>query len=145
MKLHLITVGEPKLAYARLGWDEYATRLKRYRKLRFTHLPNSTPEREGQAIMRFAGNAPLMALDPRGQQFTSPELAAYLERLALGGVGELALCVGGPDGLSDEVRAGAKVLWSLSTLTFPHDLAMVVVLEALYRASSISKGEPYHR
>jgi 23S rRNA (pseudouridine1915-N3)-methyltransferase len=145
MRLHLITVGEPRLAYARAGWDEYYTRLGRYHKPRVTRVPGSTPAREGAAILRAAGNAPLMALDPRGTQRTSEELSSFLDALALGGTGELALCIGGPDGLTDEVRAHAHTLWSLSRLTLPHDLAMVVTLEALYRAATISKGEPYHR
>ncbi|WP_027481055.1 23S rRNA (pseudouridine(1915)-N(3))-methyltransferase RlmH [Deinococcus pimensis] len=145
MRLHLITVGEPRLPYARAGWDEYWTRLGRYHKPRVTRVPGTTPEKEGVAILRAAGHAPLVALDPRGRQMTSEELSAFLDGLAVGGTGELALCVGGPDGLSDGVRARAHSLWSLSKLTFPHDLAMVVLLEALYRASTISKGEPYHR
>jgi 23S rRNA (pseudouridine1915-N3)-methyltransferase len=145
VKLHLITVGEPKLAYAREGWEEYLTRLRRYHKPRVTRVANQTPEREGHAILRAAGSAPLVALDPRGRQMTSEELSVFLDTLGLHGAGEVAFCIGGPDGLSDEVRAGARTLWSLSKLTFPHDLAMVVLLEALYRAATISKGEPYHR
>lgn len=145
MKLHLITIGEPKLTYARQGWDEYYTRLTRYHKPRVTRLNGSTPEREGHAIIRAAAQAPLVALDPRGHQFTSEELSVFLDRLAVSGVGEIALCIGGPDGLTNEVRTHANTLWSLSKLTLPHDLAMVVMLEALYRAATISKGEPYHR
>ena len=145
MRLHVITVGAPKLAYARAGWDEYARRLSRYHKLRVTHLPGGGPEREGAAILRAAAPAPLIALDPRGEQLSSEELAALLDRVALSGEGELAFCVGGPDGLSEAVRGGAARVWSLSRLTLPHDLAMVVLLEALYRAGSIQQGSPYHR
>ncbi len=145
MKLHLITVGEPKLAYARAGWDEYYGRLGRYHKPRVTRVPGGGPQREGAVILRAAGRAPLVALDPRGAQLSSSELAGFLGGLALGGAGEAAFCVGGPDGLSDAVRAGSHTLWSLSRLTLPHDLAMLVLLEALYRAATISAGEPYHR
>lgn len=145
VKLHFVTVGEPKLAYARLGWDEYYGRLGRYHKPRVTRVPNSAPDKEGAAILRAVGSTPLVALDPRGRQMTSEELAAFLDRLAVSGVGDLALCVGGPDGLTDEVRGKAHTLWSLSKLTLPHDLAMIVMLEAVYRAATISAGEPYHR
>lgn len=145
MKLHLITIGEPRLAYARAGWDEYYARLGRYHKPRVTRVPGSAPQREGAAILRAAGNAPLVALDPRGVQLSSEELAGFLDRLALSGTGEVAFCVGGPDGLSGAVRAGAHTLWSLSRLTLPHDLAMLVLIEALYRAATISAGGPYHR
>ena len=145
MRLHLITVGEPRLSYARAGWEEYAGRLRHYHKLSVTQVPGSTPPRESQAILKAAGRAPLIALDPRGQQWSSQELSAYIEQRGLHGAGELAFAVGGPDGHSDELRAAAAVLWSLGRLTLPHDLAMVVLAEALYRAGTISRGEPYHR
>ncbi len=145
MRLHLITVGEPRLAYARAGWDEYAARLRHYHKLQVTRVPGSTPQKESQAILKAAGRAPLVALDPRGRQFGSPELSRFIEAQGLSGTGELAFAIGGPDGHTDELRAAAHTLWSLGQLTLPHDLAMVVLVEALYRAGTISRNEPYHR
>lgn len=145
MRLHLITVGEPRLAYARAGWEEYATRLRRYHKLQVSRVSGKTQAAESEAIRKAAGKAPLILLDPRGQQFTSEALSTYLDARALGGTGELAFGVGGPDGHTDGLRAGASALWSLGALTLPHDLAMVVLAEALYRAATISAGEPYHR
>lgn len=143
--MHLITVGEPKLAYARAGWDEYAKRLRRYHKLQVSHVTGKTQAAESDAVQKAAGRAPLILLDPRGRQFTSEELSAHLDAQALSGVGELAFAIGGPDGHTDTLRAAAADLWSLGKLTLPHDLAMVVMIEALYRASTISAGEPYHR
>ena len=84
-------------------------------------------------------------LDPRGKQFSSEKLSEYLDGQALGGTGELAFAIGGPDGHTDELRSRAHLLWSLGELTLPHDLAMLVLVEALYRAATISAGEPYHR
>lgn len=143
MKLHFITVGEPRLDYAKRGWDEYYQRLGRYHKIKTTRLKDKADPT--QEVVRAAGNAYLMLLDPRGRHLTSEELSARLDQVALSGHGEIALVIGGPDGHSDELREKAHFLWSMSKLTFPHDLAMVVMLEALYRASTISKGEPYHR
>ncbi|ULH16645.1 23S rRNA (pseudouridine(1915)-N(3))-methyltransferase RlmH [Deinococcus sp. KNUC1210] len=145
MRLHLITVGEPRLSYARAGWNEYTLRLKHYHKLSITHVPGSTPQKESQAILKAAGRAPVIALDPRGRQWSSEELSAFVDTQGLQSVGELAFAIGGPDGHSDELRAAAHTLWSLGKLTLPHDLAMVVLAEALYRAATISRGEPYHR
>lgn len=145
VRLHLITVGDPRLAYARAGWDEYEKRLRRYHKVQVTRVAGKTQVLESEAVRRAAGRAPLILLDPRGQQFTSEGLAAFLETRAVGGDGELAFAVGGPDGHTDDLRAGATALWSLGQLTLPHDLAMVVLAEALYRASTITAGEPYHR
>lgn len=145
MKLHLITVGEPKLAYAKAGWDEYEKRLRRYHKLQVSRVTGKTQAQESEAIARAAGKAPLILLDPRGIQWTSEALSEYLDARALAGQGELALAIGGPEGHTDELRTRALRLWSLGELTLPHDLAMVVLLEALYRAATISAGEPYHR
>ena len=145
MRLHLITVGEPRLAYARAGWEEYEKRLRCYHKLQVSRVAGKGPSAESEAVGRAAGRAPLILLDPRGQQFTSEGLSQFLEAQALAGVGELAFAVGGPDGHSTELRARAAHLWSLGELTLPHDLALLVLVEALYRASTISAGEPYHR
>lgn len=145
MRLHLITVGEPRFAYARAGWDEYERRLRRYHKVTVTRVTGRAQAQESEAVARAAGRAPLILLDPRGRQFTSEGLSAYLDAQAVGGVGELAFAVGGPEGHTESLRASAHALWSLSQLTLPHDLAMVVLAEALYRAATISAGEPYHR
>lgn len=143
MRFHFITVGEPKLEYAKQGWDEYHQRLSRYHKVKTTRLKDKADPT--QEVLKAAGNAYLMLLDPRGKHLTSEELSAHIDQVGLSGHGEIAFVIGGPDGHSDELRKQAHFLWSMSKLTFPHDLAMVVMLEALYRASTISKGEPYHR
>lgn len=145
MRLHLITVGEPKLAYARAGWDEYEKRLRRYHKLQVSRVTGKTQQAESDAVLKAAGKSPLILLDPRGKQFSSEKLSDYLDSQALGGTGELAFAIGGPDGHTDELRSRAHLLWSLGELTLPHDLAMLVLVEALYRAATISAGEPYHR
>lgn len=145
MRMHLITVGEPKLEYAKIGWDEYFGRLGRYHQLKITRVRDSEPLQEGKAILTAAKNAYLMPLDLGGKQFTSPELCQHLEHLALHGKSDIALVIGSSTGLSLEVKQKADLLWSLSKLTFPHDLAMVMMLESLYRASTIARGEPYHK
>lgn len=145
MRLHLITVGEPKLAYAKAGWQEYYKRLRRYHKLQVSHITAKDQIRQSTAILKAAHKAPLILLDPRGQQWTSEGLSLFLDQQAVHGIGELAFAIGGPDGHTEELRGQAKQLWGLGLLTLPHDLAMVVMLEALYRAATISAGEPYHR
>jgi 23S rRNA (pseudouridine1915-N3)-methyltransferase len=143
MKLHIITIGEPKLAYAKQGWSEYLKRLRRYHDVRVTHLADKWAYNAGH-ILQAAGNAYKVALVIDGPQLDSPELAAFLDKRAMDGR-ELCLLVGGPEGLPTEVIAAADHQWSFSKLTFPHDLAMVVLMESLYRASTISAGHPYHK
>lgn len=145
MRFHLITVGEPKLRYAKEGWAEYEKRLRRYHKLQVSRVTAKSQQQESEAIMRLAGTSRLILLDPRGQQFSSEALSQYIDAQAVSGCGELAFAIGGPDGHTQALRDRAYRLWSFGELTLPHDLAMVVLLEALYRASTISAGEPYHR
>jgi 23S rRNA (pseudouridine1915-N3)-methyltransferase len=151
MKLHLITVGSPKLEYAKLGCELYSTRLERFHKLRFTRVRDSKKQgqaamlEEGESIVAAVGKAFLFALDPRGQQLTTEALAQKIEQLGVNGESELAFCIGGDEGLSDAVRSRANVLLGLSQLTLPHDLAQLVLLEALYRASTVSAGITYHK
>ncbi|HKR82077.1 MAG TPA: 23S rRNA (pseudouridine(1915)-N(3))-methyltransferase RlmH [Candidatus Saccharimonadales bacterium] len=142
MKLHLITIGEPKLAYARAGWEEYCKRLGRFQSVRITHIADK--QNDADHILQAAGTAYKVALVIDGTQLSSPGLARFLEKRAQDGR-ELCFMVGGPEGLPQAVIDKADYAWSLSQLTFPHDLAMVVLAEALYRASTIAAGHPYHK
>lgn len=142
MKLHIITIGQPKLKFAKQGWDEYLTRLKHFHKVRTT--PIADKHNNATSILHAAGNAYKIALVIDGPQLSSEALAAFLEQQAQTGR-ELCWIIGGPDGLPAEVINKADKLLGLSQLTFPHDLAMVILAEALYRASTISAGHPYHR
>lgn len=143
MRFHIVTVGEPKLAYAKAGWEEYFGRLKHYHSLRVTHVADKHAY-DSEYLLGVCGNSYKVALAIEGRQLDSPELADFLEKRALEGR-ELYFLVGGPEGLPQAVIDKADFAWSLSKLTFPHDLAMVVLLEALYRASTITAGTPYHK
>lgn len=143
MKLHIVTVGSPKLDYAKQGWDEYLKRLGRYHTVRVTHVADKRAN-DTAFLLQTAGNAYKVALVIDGPQFTSPQLASFLDDLSMQGR-EVCLIIGGPEGLPAEFIAQTDSKLGLSKLTFPHDLAMVVLLEALYRASTISVGHPYHK
>ena len=142
MKLHIATIGKPKLFYAQAGLQEYVKRLGRYHNLRLTHIPDKHNDTEH--IMRAAGAAHKVALVIDGPQLSSQALAEFLEKRELSAK-EVCFIVGGPEGLPNEIMTRADELMSLSKLTFPHDLAMVVLSEALYRASTINSGSPYHK
>lgn len=141
MKIHVITIGAPKLEYAKSGWQEYLKRLKRYHTVEITHIPDK--KNEAKIILQAAGRAYKVALNIEGTQLSSPELASFLESHMIHNK-EMAFLIGGPDGLQKEVLAKCDVQLSFSRLTFPHDLAMVILLEALYRAATIVAGQPYH-
>jgi len=95
--------------------------------------------REGELLLGQV-RGELWAVDPRGVELSSGELAQKLSRTAA-----LTLCIGGDEGLSPRVREEARFSWSLSRLTLPHRLARAVVLEQLYRAFEILRGGPYHK
>lgn len=143
MKLHLITIGEPKLLYAKEGWREYVQRLNRYHTVRVTHLADKWAY-DVSAILKATANSYIVALAIDGKQFSSESLASFLDKHTLDGR-ELSFIIGGPEGLPQEVIDRADLAMSFSKLTFPHDLAMVILAEALYRASTIQAGHPYHK
>jgi 23S rRNA (pseudouridine1915-N3)-methyltransferase len=143
MRLHIVTVGKPHLAYAKQGWDEYLKRLTHYHDIRVTHIPDKWAYDANQ-LLTAAGSAYKVALVIEGNQLSSQHLADFLQRRAMDGR-ELCFIIGGPEGLPEQVIETADYQWSFSKLTFPHDLAMVVLLEALYRASTINAGLPYHK
>jgi len=142
MKLHIITVGSPKLTYAKAGWNEYFDRLKHYHQLRVTHIADK--DNNAKHILKTARNSYKILLHVDIGQLSSLELADFLEKKSQDGR-ELCFIIGGPEGLPSEVLEAADMKLSLSKLTLPHDLAMVVLLEALYRASTINAGHPYHK
>ena len=143
MRLHFITVGEPRLAYAKRGWEEYYKRLSRFHQLRTSRIDDK--HADDTSLLHALGHSYAMPLDLQGNELTSPALATRLDTLATHGTSEVTFIIGGPEGFGDVVRRRADFLWKLSDLTLPHDLAMVVMLEALYRASTINAGLPYHR
>ena len=143
MKLHLVTIGKPKLSYAVAGWTDYFTRLQRLHNVRVTHLADKYAD-DTAKFREITSGTYVVALEITGTDLGSRELADFLRTRELE-AREVSFVIGGPDGLPQTVRESADFRWSLSRLTLPHDLAMVVTLEALYRASTINAGLPYHR
>jgi 23S rRNA (pseudouridine1915-N3)-methyltransferase len=86
----------------------------------------------------------VVALDERGREYSTPELARWLEERRRSGQ-DLACVIGGADGLAAAVLARAQERWSLSRLTLPHGLVRVLLIEQLYRAATLLSGHPYHR
>lgn len=143
MRLRVVTVGKPKLAYAKIGWDEYLGRIQKLHTVRITQLADKYANNVPKILEAVSGSY-VVALEISGIDLDSRALAKFLSDRELE-TREVSFLIGGPDGLPQEIRDRANYHWSLSRLTLPHDLAMVVTLEALFRASSIKAGLPYHR
>jgi len=161
MKTEIICVGELKESYLREAESEYLKRLAPYCKtgitsVRETRLPKgesgaekeAVRTQEGKELLAAAGKqngAYIVALDMRGQQKTSEEFVAMIEELPHVGKAALVFLIGGSLGLSDEVKKKADAVLSFSEMTFPHQLMRIILLEQLYRAQKILRGEPYHK
>ncbi len=159
MQLCLITVGKLKEPALRALRDEYVKRLSRFCRLEEVELPDlpepATPSpalekqvmlREGESILqRIRPGDYVVALTIPGKQWDSPGLSRHLSELKLRGVGRIVFVIGGSLGLSDPVKARADEELSMSKMTFPHQLARIMLLEQLYRCMKIEAGERYHK
>ena len=142
MRIRLIAAGNRLPAWMDAGVEEYARRFGRGLKFELIEVPLAREaERMRSAI---ADGDYVVALEVGGRAMSTPELARWLSSRMAGGR-NLALLVGGPDGLGAGLSARADFRWSLSPLTWPHGLVRVMVAEQLYRAHSLLLGHPYHR
>ncbi len=147
MKIKVAWIGKTKEPAIEALTAEYLKRISRY-----AHIAGQSLKDE-DAILSLASAAPpqkphkerhmLILLDSRGKQFSSEELAEFLQREQLNAV-PLLFAIGGSDGFSDEARRRAGLILSLGRMTLPHELARVVLLEQLYRGFTILKNHPYH-
>ena len=155
MKLTVIAVGQRVPAWAQTAWDDYAKRFPPELKVELKAIktePRSGGKTTEQVMAAerarieaaIAKGVRVVALDERGTTLTTQALAAALTRWQ-GQGGDVALVIGGPDGLDAGLRAAAHERIRLSDLTLPHALARVLLVEQLYRAWSINAGHPYHR
>lgn len=155
MRIYLIAVGHKMPKWVADGYREFSKRLPAECSLKLIEVPpghrarNSDLKRaiqdeSARMLAAIPKNSRVVVLDERGKRWTTHRLATQLEEWMFDGR-DVALLVGGPDGLSDECRSRAESQWSLSPLTLPHALVRVVVAEQLYRAWSVMTGHPYHR
>jgi 23S rRNA (pseudouridine1915-N3)-methyltransferase len=154
VRITLIAVGRLKERFWREAAEEYLKRLGPYANVRVVEIADRDSGRdetralaeEGADILRaLPDGSHVIALDIGGEQLSSEGFSAHLDELALSGRSSFALVVGGSVGLCADVLARADERLSLGPMTLPHNLARVVVLEQLYRAFRISRGEPYHK
>lgn len=158
LQVKIVTVGKLKEAYFQAAQAEYLKRMKPYLNLKIkevTDLPcpdNYSPaqveqvrQREGEAITRQLGAGEyIIALDRKGRQMSSIKFADMIKEKESNGV-PITMVIGGSLGLADELLKKAALKLSFSELTFPHQLFRVIVLEQIYRACKINRGEKYHK
>lgn len=159
MNISIITVGKLKEKYLKQGIAEYTKRLSAYAKIDIIELADEkAPEnlsetdmqivkqKEGERILaKISSDTHVIALAIEGSMKTSEQLADNLDKLATYGKSKIAFVIGGSLGLSDEVMKRSNETLSFSKMTFPHQLMRLILVEQIYRAFRINRGEPYHK
>lgn len=155
MKYTVVCVGKLKERFWKDACAEYTKRLGAMPRWISARWPISTRLRRAVWMPRVTRRAAILAALPsrahvillaiEGKERSSEELSARLDDLMLRGNSDIAFVIGGSDGVSDDVRARADEMLSFGRITLPHNLARVVLLEQIYRACKISRGEPYHK
>ncbi len=155
MKIKLVCVGAVRDAALTAAIERYAVRISHYWKFEMAIIPDvkmgrttdsrRQKELEGEKILaELTPGDFLMLLDERGKELTSREFSDFISRKAVELPKNLIFLVGGPYGFSKSVYDRADGMLSLSKMTFPHELVRLFIVEQLYRAGTISRGEPYH-
>ncbi|NJP37971.1 23S rRNA (pseudouridine(1915)-N(3))-methyltransferase RlmH [Alkalicoccus luteus] len=159
MQITIISVGKLKEKYLKQGIAEFEKRLSAYCKLQLVEVsdeqaPETMSEKEIEQVKEKEGERILQkikpghyvyALDLGGKQRTSEAFADELDKLSIHGKSQIAFVIGGSNGLSESVLKRADASISFSKMTFPHQLMKLILIEQVYRAFRIMKGEPYHK
>nr|WP_249310631.1 23S rRNA (pseudouridine(1915)-N(3))-methyltransferase RlmH [Bacillus sp. FJAT-49736] len=159
VNISIIAVGKLKEKYLKQGIDEYLKRLTAYAKVEIIEVPDEkAPEvlseiemeqvkqKEGERILsKITQDTYVIALAIQGKMKSSEELADDLDKLATYGKSKIAFVIGGSLGLSSEVLSRSNERLSFSKMTLPHQLMRLVLVEQVYRAFRINRGEPYHK
>lgn len=151
-RITILAVGKIKHPALKQLEKEYLDRLSHYTKCQIVEVKDSSSkdpkrkcEEESEAIKRkLSPGDHIVILDWQGKNFTSPQLAGQIQKINNQGISNTTFIIGGAYGLNDSIRKKANLTLSLSTLTLPHELARIFLLEQLYRAHTILRNEKYH-
>lgn len=146
MNIRLIVAGKPALAYAKAGVDEYLKRLSRHGDYQLVTVKAGSRDEFSARLLERSRGCFRVALDERGEALDTRAFAARLAALALrGDIKTVAFLIGAADGHNPALREASDLVLTLSPFTLQHELALLVLLEQLYRAASLQCGAPYHR
>jgi 23S rRNA (pseudouridine1915-N3)-methyltransferase len=156
MRIHLVFIGKTAFRDIDLAIGRYMERLQHYCPVEAHYIKAEkiagaagdevVRERESERILKLTGHGGhLIVWDQRGRELDSPGLSKLMEKLMASGTSDLWMAIGGPVGVSSRLLKSAGDVLSLSKMTFPHDLARLILIEQLYRAFTIIRGEPYNR
>lgn len=155
MKLSLWTIGKSHDSYVKEGIEEFTKRIGKYYPVEWNIIPvpknaaalaeSDLKKKEGEVVLQLLKNDDyLVALDERGKSFSSESLAQFIQQRASDSTKNVVFLIGGAFGIDASVLQRAQYKWSLSQLTFPHQLVRLILAEQVYRACSILRNEKYH-
>lgn len=148
MRIGVLSLGQKMPDWMQVGWQLYARRMPPGLSLTLHELPVAGKQarlsEQTSALLKHSTGSHRVALDMRGQAWSSEQLAAQMQDWQQLGR-DVTFLLGGADGLQPAVLQAADQCWSLGPLTFPHMLVRVLLAEQLYRAATILQGHPYHR
>ncbi|HQX72079.1 MAG TPA: 23S rRNA (pseudouridine(1915)-N(3))-methyltransferase RlmH [Chitinophagaceae bacterium] len=155
MKISFWSIGKANETYVKEGVEEFTRRISRYYKVEWSIIPvpknagmlseMDLKKKEGEIILEWLNKDDyLVALDERGKQLSSEELAGFIQARANESVKHIVFLIGGAFGIDERVLKRANYKWSLSQLVFPHQLVRLILAEQVYRACTILKNEKYH-
>lgn len=146
MQIRVIIAGKPALAYAKTGCEEYIKRLSRFGNYELLVIKAGGRDEVSTRLLEKSQGCFRVAMDERGECLSTRKFAERMETLAMRGeVKTVAFLIGAADGHTPELRQACDLILTLSSFTLQHELALLVLLEQLYRIESIKSGSPYHR
>ena len=145
MIFHVFAVGKPKLHFVSLGVEEYLRRFPSSFQVQLHYLKASNPEMEIKAFIESTPKMRRVLLDEKGKSYSSRTFASQLQTWYEQHPLPIAFLIGSADGHSQAAKKESPHLISLGSLTFPHEVALLLLVEQLYRAHSILSRHPYHR
>lgn len=146
MNVRVIVAGKPALAYAKAGVEDYLKRLSRFGSYELDIVKAGSKDEVSTRLLERSAGTFRIVLDERGEALTTRKFASKLETLEnRGDVKTVSFLIGAADGHNDLMRSSADLLICVSPFTLQHELALVILLEQLYRVASLKAGMPYHR
>lgn len=146
MKIRIVSAGKPALQFAKSGLEDYRQRLGRLAKVEMVVVRAGTSDETSERLWKQSDGCYRIAMDERGDMLNTREWEQRLSALEMrGDIKTVAFLIGAADGHTEGMRRACDEIWGLSKLTLQHELALLVLMEQLYRVAMIQSGSPYHR
>ncbi|QQL46293.1 23S rRNA (pseudouridine(1915)-N(3))-methyltransferase RlmH [Sulfuriroseicoccus oceanibius] len=145
MNWKVIIAGKPALKFAKDGVADYEKRLRRFAKLEIVTVRDGSREDVSERLLKASEGCFRIALDERGASWTTMDFVEKVNAWEMRGVKTVALLIGASDGHTEELRKSCDLTLCLGTMTLQHEMALLILMEQIYRVYNIKAGTPYHR